>query len=178
VGTLFIADTNHHRVLRWPLDGKAKTELVALGDLAAPSIETPAKVVIDPRDPTIALGPLRIPPGSTSKIQVHWEIPKGTGVNDEAPFRVVWASSRGLARLPDPTREKGTLAKEGFEIQIEPVAGAKTAELTGVLDMVVCDVVTHAVCLPVRRTLAATFAVEPGAVPAAVSIPLPAAAVP
>jgi hypothetical protein len=82
--------------------------------------------------------------------------------------------------LPAPTREKGTLAKDGFEIQIEPVAGAKTAELTGVLDMVVCDVVTHAVCLPVRRTLAASFAVEPGAPPApvSVSIPLPAAAVP
>lgn len=179
-GTLFIADTNHHRVLRWPLAGKAKVEAVALGDLAAPSAAaaTPARVAIDPRDPTIPLGPLRIPPGSASKIRVSWEIPQGTGVNDDAPFRVVWASARGLARLPDPTREKGTLARDGFEIQVEPVAGAKTAELTGVLDMVVCDVVTHSVCLPVRRTLTASFAVESGAQPAAVSIPLPAAAVP
>jgi thiol-disulfide isomerase/thioredoxin len=177
-GTLFIADTNHHRVRRWTIDTSAKTEVVALGDLAAPSIDTPAPVTIDARDPTIALGPLRIPPGTASKIVVRWEIPKGTGVNDEAPFRVVWATSRGLAGLPAPTREKGTLAKEGFEIQIEPVAGAKTAELTGVLEMVVCDVVTHAVCLPVRRTLAASFAVEPGAAPAPVSIPLPAASVP
>ncbi len=158
-GTLFIADTNHHRVLRWPLAGKAKVEAVALGDLAAPSAATatPARVTIDPRDPTIPLGPLRIPPGSSSKIRVSWEIPQGTGVNDEAPFRVVWASARGLARLPEPTREKGTLAREGFEIQVEPIAGAKTAELTGVLDMVVCDVVTHSVCLPVRRTLTASF---------------------
>ena len=177
-GTLFIADTNHHRVRRWAIDTSAKTELVALGDLAAPSVDTPAPVTIDPRDPTIALGPLRIPPGQASKIVVHWDIPKGTGVNDEAPFRVVWATSRGLARLPAPTREKGTLAKEGFEIQIEPVAGSTTAELTGVLDMVVCDVVTHAVCLPVRRTLVTSFAVAPGATPAPVTIPLPAAAVP
>ena len=177
-GTLFIADTNHHRVLRWPLAGKSKVEAVALGDLAAPSAETPARVAIDPRDPTIPLGPLRIPPGSSSKIRVSWEIPRGTGVNDEAPFRVVWASARGLARLPEPTREKGTLARDGFEIQVEPVAGAKTAELTGVLDMVVCDVVTHSVCLPVRRTLSASFAVEAGAPPAVVSIPLPAAEVP
>ncbi len=176
--TLFIADTNHHRVLRWPLESSAKADAVALGDLAAPSIETPPPVVIDARDPTIAIGPLRIPPGAASKVHVRWDIPKGTGVNDEAPFRVVWATARGLARVPAPTREKGTLAKEGFEIEVEPVAGAKTAELTGVLDMVVCDVVTHAVCLPVRRTLAASFAVEPGAVPTAVTIPLPAAAVP
>ena len=177
-GTLFIADTNHHRVRRWALDSGAKTEAVALGDLAAPSVESPAPVTIDARDPTIAIGPLKVPPGSASKILVHWEIPKGTGINDEAPFRVVWATSRGLARLPAPTREKGTLAKDGFEIQIEPLAGATTAELTGVLDMVVCDVVTHSVCLPVRRTLAATFAVAKGAAPAPVSIPLPAAAVP
>lgn len=177
-GTLFIADTNHHRVLCWPLAGKSKVEAVALGDLAAPSAATPARVAIDPRDPTISLGPLRIPPGSSSKIRVSWEIPQGTGVNDEAPFRVVWASARGLARLPAPTREKGTLARDGFEIQVEPAAGAKTAELTGVLDMVVCDVVTHSVCLPVRRTLTASFAVEAGALPAAVSIPLPAAAAP
>ncbi|MEP7122334.1 MAG: thioredoxin-like domain-containing protein [Byssovorax sp.] len=177
-GTLFIADTNHHRVRRWAIDASAKTEAVALGDLAAPSIETPAPVKIDARDPTIALGPLKIPPGASSKLQVRWDIPKGTGVNDEAPFRVVWATSSGLARLPAPTREKGTLAKDGFEIAIEPLAGAKTAELTGVLDMVVCDVVTHAVCLPVRRTLVATFAVEPGAALAPVTIPLPAAAVP
>ena len=177
-GTLFIADTNHHRVLRWPLAGKSKVEAVALGDLAAPSAATPTRAAIDPRDPTIPLGPLRIPPGSSSKIRVSWEIPQGTGVNDEAPFRVVWASARGLARLPAPTREKGTLARDGFEIQVEPVAGAKTAELTGVLDMVVCDVVTHSVCLPVRRTLTASFAVEAGAPPAAVSIPLPAAAAP
>lgn len=177
-GTLFIADTNHHRVVRWPLDAGAKTEVVALGGLAAPSVETPAPVKIDPRDPTIAVGPLRIPPGQASTIQVRWEIPKGTGINDEAPFRVVWATSSGLARLPAPTRERGTLAKEGFEIQIEPVAGSTTAELTGVLDMVVCDVVTHAVCLPVRRTLVASFAVEPGAALAPVTIPLPAAVVP
>ena len=177
-GTLFIADTNHHRVRRWALDSGATSAIVALGDLAAPSVKSPAPVTIDPRDPTIAIGPVRIPAGSASKIQVRWDIPKGTGVNDEAPFRVVWATSRGLARLPAPTREKGTLAKDGFEIQIEPIAGAKTAELTGVLDMVVCDVVTHSVCLPVRRTLAASFAVEPGAAPAPVSIPLPAASVP
>jgi thiol-disulfide isomerase/thioredoxin len=175
-GALFIADTNHHRVLRWALSGNAKAEAVALGDLAAPSVETPAKVAIDPRDPTIPLGPVRIPPGSSSTLRVRWEIPSGTGVNDEAPFRVVWASARGLTRLPAPTREKGTLARDGFEIQVEPAPGAKTAELTGVLDMVVCDVATHSVCLPVRRTIVASFAVESGAAPAALSIPLPAAA--
>lgn len=177
-GALLIADTNHHRVLRWPLSGGAKAEAIALGDLAAPAAVSPATAAIDARDPTIPLGPARIPPGGASTVRVRWEIPAGTGVNDEAPFRVVWATSRGLTRLPAPTREKGTLAKDGFEIQVEPAPGATTAELTGVLDMVVCDVVTHAVCLPVRRTLAASFVVEPGAAPAALSIPLPAAAAP
>lgn len=177
-GALLIADTNHHRVLRWATTGHATPVAVALGDLAAPSVETPAKVTVDARDPTIPLGPVRIPPGSPSTVRVRWEIPAGTGVNDEAPFRVVWVSSRGLARLPAPTREKGTLAKDGFEIQVEPARDATSAELTGVLDMVVCDVVTHAVCLPVRRTLSVAFAMAPGAAPVALSIPLPAAAAP
>lgn len=142
------------------------------------SADEPQRSSSDLRDPPLALGPVRIPPGSLSTVRVRWEIPAGTGVNDEAPFRVVWASSRGLTRLPAPTREKGTLAKDGFEIQVEPVPGAKTAELTGVLDMVVCDVVTHSVCLPVRRTLSASFAVESGAAPATLSVPLPAAGAP
>ena len=63
----------------------------------------------------------------------------------------------------------------GFDVTIEPAPEAKRAELVGVLDMVVCDVVTHRQCVPVRRTLRASFEVVPAAGPATAAITLPSA---
>jgi thiol-disulfide isomerase/thioredoxin/sugar lactone lactonase YvrE len=179
-GALFIADTNHHRVLRLPLPLKssARPEPLALKDLAAPPVATaspaaPRKVTVNPADPVASLGSIRIPPGALSQIRVRWEIPSGTGVNEEAPFRVVWTEAPGLTRIPDTSRAKGAEVKDGFDLPIEPASGAKSASLTGVLDMVVCDLVTHAVCVPVRRTLKASFAIEAGATPSSPAIALP-----
>jgi thiol-disulfide isomerase/thioredoxin len=181
-GALFIADTNHHRVLRLPLasKGSARPEPLALQDLAAPlegiaGPAAPRKVTVNPADPVASLGTIRIPPNASSQIRVRWELPSGTGVNEAAPFRVVWTEAPGLARIPDAARANGAEVQGGFDVPIEPAAGAKSASLTGVLDMVVCDIVTHAVCVPVRRTLKASFAIEAGATPSSPAIALPTA---
>lgn len=175
---LFIADTNHHRVLRFPLPARAGAapEPVALADLAPP-IEraAPRPVKVNPSDPIASLGTIHVPPGGASRLRVRWELPSGTGVNTEAPFRVVWTEQSGLASLPAPTRAHGADVQSGFDIAVAPAAGATSASLTGVLDMVVCDVVTHAVCVPVRRTLKASFAVEKGGSPASPAVELPSA---
>jgi hypothetical protein len=108
-------------------------------------------------------------------LHVGWSAPPGTAVNAEAPFRVVWAESAGLVHPPNTLRAKGEAVAGGFDVTIEPAPDAKRAELVGVLDLVVCDVVTHRQCVPVRRTVRASFEVGPDAGPATWSIALPSA---
>jgi len=179
-GALFIADTNHHRVMRWPLDGKGALAPVALGDLRAPApgvaiAASPARVRVNPSDPIASLGTLKIAPGAATRVRVRFQLPSGTGVNEEAPVRVTWTEATGLARVPDATRAKGAEARDGFDVVLAPAHAATSGELTGVLDMVVCDVATHAACLPVRRTLRASLRVEQGATPPEAVVVLPAA---
>lgn len=179
---LLVADTNHHRILKFalPVTAGAAIAPLALAGLAAPSAiapvaMAPAPVVIDPAVPVAAIGPVRVAPGQATALHVGWNAPPGTAVNAEAPFRVVWAESKGLVRAPNTLRAKGEAVSGGFDVTIEPAPDAKRAELVGVLDMVVCDVVTHRQCVPVRRTVKASFEVAPGAGPATAAIALPSA---
>ncbi len=170
---LFVADTNHHRVLSLPIGKTGPIAEVALGSLKPPS--APARMAIRPSDLVLSLGTLKIAPGAASQVRVKWQIPSGTGVNEEAPLRVTWVEAPGLARVPDATRLEGAAAREGFTIMLEPARGISSASLLGVLEMVLCDEETHAACLPVRRTLKASVVVEPGASAPEVSIALPSA---
>jgi hypothetical protein len=88
---------------------------------------------------------------------------------------MAWTDMKGLARLPDALRTKGSSAQQGFDVAIEPASGATQASLTGVLDLVICDIETHKVCVPVRRTVRAEFAVEGATEPGVASLELPAA---
>jgi len=63
----------------------------------------------------------------------------------------------------------------GSALSVEPLAGASSASLTGVLDLVICDIETHRVCVPVRRTVKADFAVQGAAEAPAATLELPAA---
>ena len=96
-------------------------------------------------------------------MRVAWRSPPGTGVNEEAPFKVRWSHSDALADAPADVRATGTAAREGFDIRVLPLAGTPNATLTGVIDLVVCDVATHAVCIPVRRTIEIEFVVNKSA---------------
>ncbi|MDB5213077.1 MAG: hypothetical protein JWO86_1004 [Myxococcaceae bacterium] len=119
---------------------------------------------------------VHIRPGVETKVRVAWKSPPGTGVNEEAPFKVRWSHSDALAEAPADVKATGTSAREGFDIQVKPLAGTPNATLTGVIDLVVCDVATHAVCVPVRRKIEIEFVVNKSAPPAiTVTVDLPQA---
>jgi hypothetical protein len=106
---------------------------------------------------------VHIRPGVETKVRVAWRSPAGTGVNEEAPFKVRWSHSDALADAPADVKATGTSAREGFDIQVKPLAGTPNATLTGVIDLVVCDMATHAVCIPVRRKIEIEFVVNKSA---------------
>ena len=89
--------------------------------------------------------------------------PPGTGVNEEAPFRVRWHKSDALAEAPADVKQTGAAARDGFHIAVKPLDGAPNATLGGVIELVVCDVATHSVCTPVRRKIEIEFVVNKSA---------------
>jgi hypothetical protein len=98
--------------------------------------------------------------GATTSVHVSWRAPPGTGVNEEAPFRIRWHHSDALADAPSDVTATGTSAKEGFRIAVKPLDGAPNATISGVVDLVVCDMATHAVCIPVKRKIDIEFVVN------------------
>lgn len=119
---------------------------------------------------------VRIRASGDTTVRVTWITPKGTTVNDEAPFRVRWNRSDGLADAPNDVKSTGSAVKDGFVIKVRPMPGAPNATLDGEINIVVCDDVTHSVCVPVRRSVELGFiAANDATDQASVSIPLPAA---
>ena len=110
-------------------------------------------------------------------VHVTWDTPAGTAVNDEAPFRVRWTTSEGLAEVPPEMRAKGKDVSDGFDVRVVATKGAPEAMLIGDVDLVVCDSESHSVCVPVKRKLAMPFLVGHGttAKRESVKVPLPKA---
>jgi hypothetical protein len=92
-------------------------------------------------------------------VHVRWSTPPGTGINDDAPFRVRWKASEGLAEAPPEMKATGRNVEDGFDVHVTPLPAAPRATLDGDVDIVVCDVVAHSACLPVRRELHLGFIV-------------------
>jgi DsbC/DsbD-like thiol-disulfide interchange protein len=114
--------------------------------------------------------------GGASVVHVAWKMPEGTGVNDEAPFRLRWKTSEGLSEPPDDVTSSGASVAAGFDVALKPTKGAASAKLVGLVELVVCDVKTHAVCLPVKRKVEMNFLVgKSTAARVAVALDLPAA---
>lgn len=119
---------------------------------------------------------VRVRPNTDTSVRVAWLTPPGTTVNDEAPFRIRWNRSDGLADAPSDVKSTGSTVKDGFRVKVRPMSGAPNATLAGEIDIVVCDSVTHSVCVPVRRSVELGFVVvKDASEEATVSIPLPAA---
>lgn len=107
-------------------------------------------------------------------VHVAWKTPQGTGVNEEAPFRVRWARSDALEAAPADVKATGSAARDGFNILVKPLSGAPNATLSGTIDVVVCDVLNHSVCVPVHREVDIEFVVsKDAATQTTVHIPLP-----
>jgi hypothetical protein len=107
--------------------------------------------------PEVAVGP------TGGVVHVHWSAPPGTALNEDAPFRVRWKGSEGLAEAPPEMKGTGRNVKDGFDVSVKPLPATPRATLDGDLDLVVCDAVAHTTCLPVRREMHLDFVVEPGA---------------
>lgn len=115
-----------------------------------------------------------VPPG-TSTLHISWDLPKGTGVNDDAPVRVRFLESDGLIEAPTDLDGHGKDFASGFDIPLNISGNTTAAKLAGDVELVVCDVDTHSVCVPLKRRLEVTFGVQKGAMPGTVRLPLPQA---
>jgi hypothetical protein len=100
---------------------------------------------------------------SGGTVRVKWRAPRGTGVNEDAPFKVRWNRSEGLSDAPPEMKATGATVRDGFSIPVKLMAGVPRATLDGEMDLVVCDIATHRVCVPVRRALMLGFVVSPDA---------------
>jgi hypothetical protein len=137
---------------------------------SASKVEAPAKLE------KVEVPEVRIRPDAETTVHVTWLTPSGTTVNDEAPFRFQWNRSDGLAEAPTDVKSTGSAVKDGFRVKVRPMTGAPNPTVAGEISIVVCDSVTHSVCVPVRRSVELGFvAVKDAAPEATVSIPLPAA---
>lgn len=139
----------------------------AIGARGAPGGGGPARPKIDAAE-------IAVPPGK-SDLHVAWSVPKGTEINDEAPFAVRWTGSDGLATPPNDIRGHGKDVESGFEVPIEVMPSSAGAQLLGDIDLVVCDTVTHSLCVPIKRRVELTFAVRKGSAKGSVTLPLPSA---
>lgn len=125
---------------------------------------------------TIEVPEVRVRKDAPTSVRVTWVTPKNTAVNDEAPFRVRWNRSDGLADAPADVKSTGSQVKDGFTVKVQPMANAPNASLTGEINIVVCDSATHSVCVPVKRSLELGFVVtQDAAEQATVKVPLPEA---
>jgi hypothetical protein len=111
-----------------------------------------------------------------SVVHLAWQIPKGTSVNDEGPFRLRWKTSEGLIEVPEERTDKGQAVADGLDVAVKPAPEADEAKLVGEISMVVCDSETHSVCVPIKRTIEMSFAVYADAPEkSSVQVPLPRA---
>ncbi|GAC1540960.1 MAG: hypothetical protein NVS3B10_05570 [Polyangiales bacterium] len=178
---VFVVDTNNHRLARVLVSaaGDAKIEPLAIHDLSAPTSGIAVKSADDPGPPPpsikIEASDVAVR-GAGTTVHLTWDAPKGTGVNEEAPFKVRWKKAEGLREIPADTKTTGAKVKKTFDVIVKPAGGAARARLEGELDMVVCDVETHAVCVPVRRVLELGFVVtRDGAAETVLDVKLPEA---
>ena len=181
-GKLTVVDTDHARLVSLDEAGATKRPPapIAITGLTAPTRGV-AVVAANPDGPPIradqklTLPNVRLASKGESTVHFGWSAPKGTGVNEDAPFRIRWRSSEGLARAPDDVKTVGKTAENGLDVGIDPLP-APAASLVGDIDLVVCDIETHRVCVPLRReiTLNLDLAAD-GPHSASVAIPLPEA---
>jgi len=141
----------------------------------APSAAVPVAAAATKRE-KIEVPEVRIQAAAATIVNVKWSMPKDTAVNDDAPFRIRWNRSDGLAEAPADVKSTGSTVKDGFSVKVEPVKGVPNPTLGGDIDIVVCDSATHSVCVPVHRTVELGFVTAKDATDApTVTIPLPEA---
>lgn len=129
--TLYIADTNHHRVLRVDLATRAATELTITGLAPPPAVEKPpvwADVQPEELEPVVAA------PGKLS-VELTVELPEGYKLNPELTpsFRIQQPEGNLVSAELAGVRHEVDSAKEGvirFGIPLETTAKAGELQVT------------------------------------------------
>ena len=174
---LVIADTAHGCLVTAPLESPAQTRALLPFGLTAPAsgvaVAEASERARATADERIPLGELAVPDQAT-RLRITWQLPEGTGINDDAPFHARYSGDDGLVSAPPEARAKGKEIAAGIDVPFTRAPGAKSAHLIADVDVVICDIATHRVCVPVRRELDLTLKFG-GSRPAAITVPLPAA---
>ncbi len=171
---IVVTDTDHHRLVTFPVAGGAE-KTIALDGLTAPAQGVAVAAATErPRakpEERVSLGAAAL--NDAGKIHVSFQVPAGTGINEDAPFRAHFLASDG-APLPADVRGTGKDVQNGFDIVMAPAAGV-TAHVRADVDIVVCDIDTHRVCVPVRREISFDAQLHVANAPRALVLSLPVA---
>lgn len=168
---LVVADTDHHRVVTLAISNASEKEVAMVGLTAPAKGVAVAAATERPRakpEERLSLGSVAASPKG---IHADWQVPAGTGVNEDAPFRAHFLEVTGAA-LPADVKGTGKDVKNGFDMPIALSAAKAPAHVRADVDVVVCDIATHRVCVPVRREI--SFDVVDGGA-STLKIPLPLA---
>ncbi|MFO0661464.1 MAG: hypothetical protein U0165_16775, partial [Polyangiaceae bacterium] len=173
-GSIVVADTNASRLVRMSREGSIQP--MATSGLAAPSTGVSLAAGdsdVDEQAPRLAFT-WKIPAQRSSAVKLVWRLPEGTAINDDAPVKVRWTKTEGPVEAPVDVRLSGKDAPREVALSLS-TKNSGDARLEGVLSLVVCDAVTHRVCVPVKRALKASVMVADGGTVTDAVIELPAA---
>lgn len=173
---IVVTDTDHHRLVTFPIAGGAE-KTIALDGLTAPAQGVAVAAATErPRakpEERISVGSAVI--NDAGKIHVSFQVPAGTGINEDAPFRAHFLSRSDNAALPADVRATGKDVKNGFDVTLAPTSSDAVVHFVADVDIVVCDIDTHRVCVPVRREISFDAQLHVANAPRALVLPLPAA---
>jgi hypothetical protein len=178
--SLWIADTNHHQLVSLR-PGKESPRAWIPSDLHAPVRSVPGAAIAatpsgspGPALPVVRLGPVAVHDRHPGQLEFAWELPAGTGINDDAPYKLEWLSADGLQGLPGNAAGKGKEIRAGLSVPIPaPTGPHPTAR--GKLYLVLCDIATHRVCVPYRSQVEVSFQPDASATHPVVTWKLPSA---
>lgn len=130
--TLYIADTNNHRLLAVDLESRAARELVIDG-LAPPSPVERPKTIEDEAE-AVAVAAQHIRPGAALRFRIAFDLPEGFKLNQLGPLTYSLRATEDQSLVaPEKLNVRGEAQKTDTEATIEvPLAsqtGAATFEL-------------------------------------------------
>lgn len=176
-GQLWVADTNRHRVVLVRPSTGAQVAWTPRG-LRAP---LQAVAAVAPSDgtsdalPVVQLGPVPVGRSGTRTLRIEWELPSGTGINEQAPYKLLWKDVPGLSESLRNASGLGREIEDGIRVAIPAYEGKAPAVAKGSLQLVLCDIRTHRVCVPFRANLEIALAPGMEAKETAVRVKLPEA---
>ena len=150
-GSLLIADTDRHRILRLPPGASEPLVLVvtqreAVASVVSASSTAPATHT---RGEELTLAPQRLRPGP-QKLAFQLLAPKGYAFSEGAPWSLDLMTEGEGVRVVEPRREGQAVGGNQvlFDASIEASGGSST--LLASVRATVCDDVNHAACYPRR----------------------------